>query len=281
MIAADFQTNVQYPQIERRHGLTEREFSGEYKRVGRPIVLLDAANNWEALHWTFEFLRRKYGTIQVDCSRYESGWYAANDARRMSLADFIDGVTSQDWKSFPFYIRDYWALFERHPELLSDCPVPTYFFNWMNRMPAFMRRPGPRLFEGPRGAVTPLHADIWGTHAWMTQIVGRKRWILIPPYQAHLLGKKISLKGGLPRYAVNPENPDHERFPLFAQATPVEAVVSPSETIFVPGGWFHHVVSLDAGISITDNFMGPGCFRSVLPNSVNDLVLKRIMRKAG
>ena len=185
---------------------------------------------------------------------------------QMRMADYIDGVLSNDWESFPYYIRDNWKFLVDHPELSSDYTYPKYFFDWFSILPSFMRLPYPRIFLGPRGAVTPLHQDIWGTHAWLTQLVGRKRWIFIPPEERRFVYD----------FQVQPERPDFVRFPLFRQAHPLECTIGPGETVFVPSRWIHYVVSLDPTISLSSNYMGPGCFQTTFPTTVKELVLKRI-----
>jgi ribosomal protein L16 Arg81 hydroxylase len=123
----------------------------------------------------------------------------------------------------------------------------------------------PRIFIGPKGAVTPLHHDIWDTHAWLAQLVGRKRWIMFPPDQRHL-------RYG---YQVQPDQPDLEGFPRFQQATPLECTIGPGDVIFVPSRWAHWVVSLDPTISLTHNYMGRGCFWSAMVHAVRERVLQR------
>lgn len=267
-----------YPQVERCAGLSIGEFDRRFKSRRRPVVLTDAAKRWSATSkWSFAFFQTYYGATPVTVSKYNGQWYRAGDSAQMPLRDFIGGLLASDWQSFPLYIRDYWGLFEKHPELLIDCPVPEYFFDWVSRMPKFMQRPGPRLFMGPKGAITPLHVDIWGTHAWLTQVVGRKRWILISPEEECFLDTRRAGDTGLKNWRVDPESSDFVR--EFPNIHPVECTLAAGETIFVPGGWLHHVTSLDAGISITANFMGPGCFYPVLPNAIRDLVIKRISKR--
>jgi hypothetical protein len=36
-------------------------------------------------------------------------------------------------------------------------------------------------YMGPKGTFTPLHMDVYGSYSWSTNVVGRKRWWLIPP----------------------------------------------------------------------------------------------------
>jgi hypothetical protein len=36
-------------------------------------------------------------------------------------------------------------------------------------------------YMGPAGTFTPLHRDVYGSYSWSTNVIGRKRWCLIPP----------------------------------------------------------------------------------------------------
>ncbi len=255
-----------YPEIDRRAGLSLKEFNGEYRNPGKPVVILDAIEDWRARSaWTFDFFKSRYGSDSVLAYQYRGDKYQQKDAKRMPLSEYIDGVTTQDWNSFPYYIRDNWAMLLAHPELKNDYRFPKYFYDWFKLLPPFMRLQYPRIFMGPKGAVTPLHMDIWYTHAWLAQLVGRKRWILFPRDQEPLLYNcKVDL-----------ERPDFDRFPRYREVQPVECTIGPGETVFVPGGWAHWVVSLDPTISLTANYMGPGAFRSPLVNATKELLLKR------
>ncbi len=259
--------DIRYPEVERRQGLSIREFNREY-RCKRPVVLTDAINDWKASSsWTFDFFKTRYGNSPVRVHQYEGGpKYQPNKVKQMPLAEYIDGILASDWTEFPYYIRDNWGLLVAHPELAADYKFPKYFFDWYSVLPPFMRLPYPRIFIGPKGAVTPLHQDQWGTHAWLSQLVGRKRWIFFPPDQRNLVYD----------FAVHPLAPDYNRFPEFRKATGLECTIGPGDTVFVPSGWIHYVVSLDPTISLSSNYMGPGCFRPALSNTVRELVLKRV-----
>jgi hypothetical protein len=255
-----------YPAIDRRAGISTAEFNREYRSPGKPVVITDAVEDWKArTAWTFDFFKSRYGECQVLVYRYRGEKYTPADATRMCLADYVDGVCSGDWTSFPYYIRDNWALLRENPELAHDYSFPRYFFDWFSLLPPFMRLQYPRIFIGPKGSITPLHLDVWGTHAWLTQLVGRKRWILFPPDQRPLLYD----------HQVDPNRPDYQRFPLFRQAKGVECTIGPGETVFVPGGWAHWVESLDSSISLSSNYMGPGAFWRPLTSATRELVLKR------
>jgi histone arginine demethylase JMJD6 len=256
-----------YPQIDRRAGLSIREFNRDYRAAKKPVVIVDAIEDWRArTAWTLDFFKSRYGSTKVLAYRYRGDKYNQKDAVQMSFGDYLDGVSSGDWNSFPYYIRDNWALLLSHLELAEDYKFPKYFYDWFSLLPPFMRLRYPRIFIGPKGAVTPLHEDIWRTHAWLSQLVGRKRWIFFPPEQRHLLYD----------HQVDPARPDLKRFPLYSQAQPLECTLAPGETVFVPGGWAHWVVSLDATISLTSNYMGPGAFWVPLTSATKELLLGRL-----
>ena len=261
-----------YPQVDRRHNLSAEEFRHAYLYPQRPVIITGAIDHWPARSlWSFDYFRNRFGDVRVAVHRYDEEREFTPDAvKEMTLRDYIDGVTTKDWKEFPYYLRDNWRIFHTHPELVAEHDVPPYFFDWFRLLPVFMRLPYPRIFIGPKGAITPLHADIWGTHAWLSQLIGRKRWLLFSPDQRKFLYD----------FDVRCEAPDLSRHPLYREARPVEAVIGPGDTIWVPGNWSHWVHSLEAGISLTYNYMGPGCFGSCLANSFKSAFSYTRLRQA-
>jgi len=257
-----------FPLVDRRSGLSLREFRHEYLFPQRPVVITDTLNGWAALaKWTFPFFAGRYGRDQVRVYRYDrEEEFQDKAAEHVTFGSYIEAVTSQDWSSYPYYLRDNWRLLHDHPELATDYRVPKYFFDWYRGLPRFLRMPYPRLFLGPKGAVTPLHTDIWGTHAWLSQLVGRKRWMLFSPDQSRLhYDAKVRV-----------DAPDLDRYPRYREVRPVEATIGPGDTIFVPSRWAHWVVSLDPTISLTGNYMAYGCFGIALSSTMKEFLGKRV-----
>ena len=118
---------------------------------------------------------------------------------------------------------------------------------------------------GPKNAQIGLHYDFLETHAYLAQIVGRKRCVLFSPDDS------AALYDG----AVNPDEPEFERFPLFRNATAYECILEPGELLFIPYRWWHHVVALDNSITVNYNFFNRvnfGAFLTSLFQALPDIV---------
>ncbi len=262
----------QFAQVDRRSNLSLKEFKRDYLRPGKPVVITDAIEDWKKDAFSFDGLKGLCGDEEVLIYHYDADKeFTPGDTRSRPLRELIDQVVANDLESFPYYMRDNWQLCDKYPELMEAHSVPAYFFDWFRLLPAFMRMPYPRIFVGPKGAMTPLHVDVWFTHAWLSQLEGRKRWLIFPPRDSQYLYD----------YQVRCENPDLERFPLYARARPLECTIGPGDTVFVPSRWSHWVESLDPAISLTYNYMGPGCFRSCLKNIVADFFARVSRRLRG
>ena len=81
-------------------------------------------------------------------------------------------------------------------------------------------------------------------------MIGRKRFTILAPSE----GRRVyehSFRSKLPRVsAVDPERPDLARFPRFRGARVATFDLEPGDLLYLPGGWWHHVRSLDASYSI-------------------------------
>ena len=78
------------------------------------------------------------------------------------------------------YLRG-WFFESTNPELLQDFTPPAWAGDMFEKLPASARPPFHWIFCGPKGSSTPCHVDPLLTHAWLAQIVGRKRFLLRPP----------------------------------------------------------------------------------------------------
>jgi hypothetical protein len=122
---------------------------------------------------------------------------------------------------------------------------------------------------GPKGTVTPLHHD--GNNILFCQVVGRKEFYLVSPWETDLLTSAqgyyahAQVPRGMETEGLRP--PDNE-FPWPAQ----RIVLGPGETLFLPVGWWHQVRALDLSVSISFlNFRADNNFHWYAPGKMNEV----------
>jgi hypothetical protein len=236
------------------------------------VIVTDALDTWPARSkWTLDFFATRYADDVVTANSpmfLESDLGLERVQVEMRLADYVRYIQDPaqeprgtfrlgNWESLkrnrlPLYDPAYRVL-ARHPELAEDVVSSPYFVeDLFARLPFAARRfldtygsPVHYLFLAPRGSVSFLHADYWGTHAYLAQLAGRKLCVLFSPTDGP------NVYGGAIR---NPLQVDAARFPLYAQATPHVGVLEAGEMVFIPSGWWHFVLGLEPSITYSYDF---------------------------
>lgn len=115
-----------------------------------------------------------------------------------------------------------------------------------NSMPLLDSHVAPRVWISNRSTVG-THFDI--SHNIACVVSGRRKFTVFPPEQAGnlYLGPLLRTPGGPPISCVDLRNPDHERFPRFAEAlkSARDATLEPGDAIYIPVLWWHGVESLE------------------------------------
>ncbi len=235
--------------IERRSGLGWNDFIIEYVATNKPVILTDVASQWTA-HQIFspEFFRENFPdkTAGIGDKRYR-------------LADYVELMltcTEEKPAPYPFKID----IEKNFTEILPYIS-PAFSVLEKNRLksPVVTKRLIPSastleiFFGGKSGWFPYIHYDLYGLYAIVTQVYGRKEFIVYDPAQAEYMypEKEHPWKSGIKNY----HHPDYEKYPLFKNAVPVKDVVQPGETIFVPKGWWHTARSLEPTISIAQDLL--------------------------
>lgn len=243
--------------IERQRCPACPEFRREFLEPRKPVIITGALERWRALtRWTPKFFKQSYGAVplRVGNQPYTLGGFLPkkSDGSPLTLGEFIDLVlASSDAEPAP-YLRNV-HIDKFLPELNADLhPVPDYFQpNWLEgplAKPLDSRLHSGRfeLYIGGTGGRFPvLHYDTWHIYTLLSQIYGVKRYLLFAPDQAAFLYPRGN------QSQVDPDNPDLQKFPLFARATPVSCDLQPGEILFVPPGWWHTTRILTPSITVS------------------------------
>ncbi|HXD07141.1 MAG TPA: cupin-like domain-containing protein [Burkholderiaceae bacterium] len=234
-----------YRTVEKRVDVPAEEFAARYVRGCRPVVLTGHTRDWPAMQrWSPEDLKRRFGHLEVEIQsdREADANYEQNKLRltqRANLGTFVDQVV-QGGATNDYYLTANNELLRR-PEfapLLADIgSLPPL----CDRSQLMQRS---SFWFGPGGTITPLHHDT--LMLFHTQVVGRKRWRFVSPLE---WSRVYNLRHVFSE--VDLERPDPARFPEFQQATVLEVVVEPGETMFLPLGWWHQVSALDVSLSFS------------------------------
>ena len=115
-------------------------------------------------------------------------------------------------------------------------------------------------YLGPAGTSTRLHSDVLQSYSWSTNVLGTKRWILIPERYTFLLydvfGVRVAghvwhdLESGFGQGG-------GWLYPGLSEARKrsYKLIQSSGSTIFVPSGWFHTVENVTHCLSVNCNWL--------------------------
>jgi hypothetical protein len=276
--------------IERTSSLTPETFHRQFLTgPGKPVILTDATNSWPALSkWSFDLFKTRYGSDNVT-PRTWLGPGGMKFVKLMRLSDYIEYLDAPEcpapglWidrdtlhpsrgpavaSEYPLYLA--WNVFAQHPELLDDVELsPKFVEDLLPFLPEAFRKildGATRYFIagvmiGQKSSQIGLHYDFLESHAYLAQIVGRKRCVLFSPADSAALydGK------------VNVDAPDFEKFPLLQNATAYECTLEPGELLFIPFRWWHHAVCLEKSITVNYNFFNRVNMGGYLMHLLRDL----------
>jgi ribosomal protein L16 Arg81 hydroxylase len=264
---------VQTVAIDILQGVSAEQFFGKFFRV-RPFVIRGQLTHWTALRlWSPSYLKEQFGRATIKVSLYDSDLpetfldqTISFVHKTMVLGDYVD--TLQASPDSRFVLREDHKLFEEFPQMLSELAYFSPFCS--NKSASTLKYRS--LWLGPPNYSTGLHSDPGDT--LLFQIFGHKRVLLYDPEQAKYLYQQ-SEESVLDRASrltpkstinesylkvlveqvgwceVNPFNANLVKFPLFENATAIEAFLGPGDTLYIPDRWWHAVRSLEATISVS------------------------------
>jgi hypothetical protein len=218
------------------------EFYERYLSKRKPVIFTGLSDDWPARKkWSWRSLAKSYGATKVRVSMGR-GVNAV-----VPLARYIDYVQSPDDydAKATLYLRD-WNFLADHPEMAADFTEPFFANDWLMLISGRIRPDLRWVYAGPDASKSALHIDTSGTHAWLCQLIGKKRWKLFSPSDV----PDSYLVEGADAF-----RPDRARYPRLVTAACWEATLEPGETMFVPYGWRHQVQNIGPSLALTGNYV--------------------------
>ncbi len=222
------------------------QFLQEYYYENKVGLFKNGINHWKALEWTMPGLVEKVGAdteVNVQFNRESDPKYEEESHKHranMPFGEFIGMIESTE-SSNNFYMT-------ANNEAFANSRLARLVEDTGNVGDGYLhpKKIGKQthLWIGPKGTVTPLHHDL--TNNLFIQITGRKVFRMIPSMQVQYMYNLSHVYS-----SVDMLNPDYGQFPNFRNVTPVEVEVGPGNILFIPIGWWHHVVSLSKNISLS------------------------------
>ncbi|MCF6194794.1 MAG: cupin-like domain-containing protein [Kangiellaceae bacterium] len=193
-------------------------------RAYRPLVITGILDEWQVSKWNMESLEEHFGKYQlVSYLPWTVQNYTQEGAEKYSGGTGLPGVLAGEFKT-PAFLNT-----------IADLGFPQ---RWLGSSAKPEQKP-----------VTNLHCDcVHGN--FLCQVFGRKKVVFYPPYEEEYLYPYRAFNQYRDSW-VNPSEVDFEKYPLFKNATPIEVILNPGDTLLVPFGWYHCVYALDPVMSIS------------------------------
>jgi len=236
-------------QIDVVDNITGEDFKGKYYDPQVPVVIRDLAKQWPAYtRWNWEYLKEVAGKERVGIyNNIKSDAYTpinkADDYTTFGqYIDMINKPGPAEWRIFLFNI------FSHAPQLTKD-------FTWPEHLMKGFVKKFPMLFVGGQGSITHMHFDIDLSHIIHTQFAGRKRVLLFPYTEQHKLYRKpfevLSVADFSNYYDPQKSKLDFTQFPAVDVAEGYDFILEPGDTLFMPGGYWHHMEYLESGFAMS------------------------------
>ena len=254
--------------------LSAGDFERDYNGPGVPVIVSGLTDYWPAREWTnaepseWIYLRLAQSAVR-SLMRRAYGLLTQGDAAGtlFGVPPFRDGqvlanqYVQLDDTNLPY--RQALKVAYNRPPLIQPSLLETQrcFARHTDPTDARAQRDAFHihsrwLLVSAQGSGSAWHLDPWNTSAWNALLHGRKRWALYPP--------SVS---GLPRGVAEATPADFFRSvlpSLPSSERPLQCVLEPGETMFLPSGWWHAVLNLERTIAITENRVDDANLHAVL-----------------
>ena len=255
-----------YPPLPEIDRIDRRTFEEEVRPAARPVVLRGLGRDWPAVHAAqgsadsgIAYLKRFSHPQPVSAILGEpeigGRFFYTPDLKGLN---FVRGQSPLD----PFLDRLLRDRDHARPYAMAvqSVPLPQLLpgFTDENATSLLPASIVPRMWLGNAIRVA-THYDLMENIGVV--VMGRRRFTLFPPDQIVNLymGPLELTPAGTPISLVDPDAPDLERFPRFAEAAKLgqSATLEPGDAIYIPFHWWHAVASLDPVSAFVNYWWNP------------------------
>lgn len=239
---------MQLQPIDVVNDISPEEFKQKYYEPQKPVVLRNLAKQWPAYtKWNWNYFKQLVGNKEVGIyNNVKSDAYTpVNKADDYTtFGEYIDMISKGPaaWRIFLFNI------FSHAPQLTQDFTWPDAY------MKGFVKRV-PMLFVGGQGSITHMHFDIDLSHILHTQFAGSKRVLMFPYKEQYKLYRKpfevLSIADFSNYYDPQKSKIDFEKYPAIELAQGFDTTLEHGDTLFMPGGYWHHMEYLESGFAMS------------------------------
>ncbi|GAA6016959.1 hypothetical protein JCM11491_006925 [Sporobolomyces phaffii] len=260
---------------------TYAEFRTRHLETNSPCVFSPALvaawplfDRWvtrDRLELDYDYLRRAYGQLDVECASLDGDRDDDGDGPTTWTTTFRHLVNLwQAGAGERTYLRDWHLPLRVHESAdagTTDEVARTLYSvpdvcldDWINEYEG-IDRPGIRrddfrfVYAGGRETFTPLHRDVYCSYSISTQIYGRKLWYLFPPSCTRRL-EPLVVEANRAGRAVNCDEWTDDVKAEFGRLGMTTVYQEARETIFIPSGWYHSVHNLThPTVSLNHNWL--------------------------
>ena len=228
-------------EIPRVGSLSKEEFTRDYLRPQKPVVIKDCIRDWPAYDkWDFNYIRQVAGDKMVPL--YDNRPVDHRDGfnephATMRMRDYLDLLEREPTKYRIFL----WNVMKEVPELQKDFAFPDFGIPLMKGLPM--------LFFGGMDSYTFMHYDIDLANIFHFHFAGKKECILFPQSESKYLYK-------IPHSLITHEsidfaNPDYQKWPGLRRAEGFRTFLEHGEVLYMPEGYWHYMRYITPGFSMS------------------------------
>lgn len=230
--------------IDRVEHISAEDFRTQYYEPRKPLIITGLSKAWPAHDkWTWDYFKSIVGdkTVGVYNNERAGAKTLVNDADDyISFGDYLDMIQQGPVKLRIFLFN----IFQHAPQLVND-------FTWPDFLAKGFLKKYPMLFVGGAGSVAHMHYDIDLSHIFHTQFLGRKRVLLLENNQSRLIYRMPLTVESAANFVNWKEQLDETNYPALQYAKGYSTILEHGDTMFMPGGYWHHMEYMDGGFAMS------------------------------